>query len=259
VLGSLGHLYFASGVKGKAEEYFTRALQIDPKEVYSLQLRSDLYTENRQYDLALRDLDAIIALPPALVSRQGFVNDRGQFRDMRIAALRSRSELYQMLGRLDEAARDLNAAVAYKREAEPLVARAQFLLSREGRVTEALKDLEAAIALDPGDRYAHYTKGLALMEQKRFGDALQAFDRCLEASQGYDYCLRMRARVHRERGDTDRAVADMENAMKSPRIIAQSITALQVAGYWNSREVPESLTPALRDAVRACMLDKRCN
>jgi len=37
------------------------------------------------------------------------------------------------------------------------------------------------------------------------------------------------------------------------------MVALNVAGYWRSSEEPTELTPALEDALRACMLDERCN
>ena len=31
------------------------------------------------------------------------------------------------------------------------------------------------------------------------------------------------------------------------------------AGYWTSRQTPTELTPELKDAIRACMLDTTCN
>jgi hypothetical protein len=35
--------------------------------------------------------------------------------------------------------------------------------------------------------------------------------------------------------------------------------ALSAAGYWRSRDIPETITPEFEDAIRACMLDKTCN
>jgi hypothetical protein len=70
----------------------------------------------------------------------------------------------------------------------------------------------------------------------------------------------MRARLYREFGQTEEAVRDYEAAiLSSPRMIVETIPALQLAGYWRSPAIPTAMTPELRDAIRACMLDKTCN
>jgi hypothetical protein len=51
----------------------------------------------------------------------------------------------------------------------------------------------------------------------------------------------------------------MEAVGYSPSILFQSLPAFRHAGYWNSKQLPESLTPELRDAIRACMMDTACN
>jgi hypothetical protein len=72
--------------------------------------------------------------------------------------------------------------------------------------------------------------------------------------------LLMRARMYREFDKTELAVADMRHAvMINPELLAETMPALMVAGYWRSREIPTEMTPALEDAIRACMLDKTCN
>jgi hypothetical protein len=44
-----------------------------------------------------------------------------------------------------------------------------------------------------------------------------------------------------------------------PWILAQSMPALRHAGFWTSAQDPDSVTPDVQDAIRACMIDTTCN
>jgi hypothetical protein len=98
------------------------------------------------------------------------------------------------------------------------------------------------------------------MQYRKNEEALAAFDGALKLDPHFGEALLMRARVHRSLDQTDFAVADAIHAVSvSPSARQVIIATLNVAGYWRSREDPTELTPALEDAIRACMLDKRCN
>jgi hypothetical protein len=71
--------------------------------------------------------------------------------------------------------------------------------------------------------------------------------------------------MYRELDQTDLAVADLTQAVARcieagcTAALQDVMSAMSRAGYWRSSDTPTELTPALEDAIRACMLDKRCS
>jgi tetratricopeptide (TPR) repeat protein len=259
-LRSTGALELDSGRVDDAIRDFDAALGADPEEAHALLFRSKAYEQKRQFGPALDDADALVAMPPEGINRQGYLDNHGTMRDFHIMALEQRADIYAETGRYELAERDLDAAVDYKWTADALVARGQYLMGRPGQAQAALRDLANATSLDPDHPRAFYLKGRVLAALKRPDEAFDAFDRAVTNDPHYDYALRMRAIMHRERGETELAVSDLERAMSiSARMVSMTIRTLQHSGYWDSREIPNSLTPQLKDAIRACMLDTTCN
>jgi tetratricopeptide (TPR) repeat protein len=138
--------------------------------------------------------------------------------------------------------------------------RGKFFAYKSGREASALSDLNEAIALGTPDYRVYYAKGIAHMMLHQFQDALAAFDGALKVNPRTASTLSMRAKVHRELGQTELAVADMTRAiLANGYVLQETLPALQAAGYWRSKDMPEAMTPALEDAIRACMIDKNCN
>jgi tetratricopeptide (TPR) repeat protein len=248
------------GRPDEAIRYFSMALDVDPNEANALLFRSYAFQNERRFDLALQDAGKLVAMPPEKINLQGFLDNDGVKRDFHILALSNRADIFSAIGKFDLAQRDLDDAVNYKRTADSLEARGEFLMGRPGERQRALDDLQAATALDPNMLQAFYLKGAVLFDLKRYQDAVVALDRALTISPNYDYALRMRAKVYRALGQTDSAVRDLQQAVvESPRVAALTIRTLKMSGYLPSGEMPNGLTPELRDAIHACMLDAACN
>jgi tetratricopeptide (TPR) repeat protein len=168
--------------------------------------------------------------------------------------------MFQGLSQHDHAEQELNAAIAYKRSAESLTARAELLIDRPGRLQDALADLEEAISLDDQFRPAVFNRGMALVRLDRFGDALAAFDAAITIDPEDYQSYFMRARMHRSFGRAEAAAQDMWAAIQmNPYLLLQTMPALRHAGYWTSRDDPKELTQELLDAIQACMIDTTCN
>ena len=57
----------------------------------------------------------------------------------------------------------------------------------------------------------------------------------------------------------DAATSDYVTAIAlAPDIVPETVSRLRQSGYWRSAEMPEEFTNEFRDALQACMLDKRC-
>jgi tetratricopeptide (TPR) repeat protein len=249
-----------SGDREQAHLYYTMALESDPNEAYALLFRSKNNVRRLQFEEALKDADALVAMAPAAINRQGYLDCRGDRLDFHIVALDHRADVYDALGRPERAEQDLAAAIAYSRSALSLAARGKYLAYKRGREHDAASDLDEAISLGSDDSRAFYARGMVYLGRRQYEPAFAAFDRALKLDPYFASALRMRARMYREFDKTELAVADMRNAvMISPELLAETMPALMVAGYWRSREVPDEMTPALEDAIRACMLDKTCN
>lgn len=259
-LRAVGTLIEKSGDLDEANRYYSLALASDPNEAYALLFRSRNYTERRQFDEALRDADALVAMPPGAINRQGYLDCKGDRLDFHIIAWENRADIYVALGQSDRAEQDLTAAVDYSRTAQSLSARGKFLAYKSGREKQALSELDEAISLGRVDSQTFYAKGVLHVGLRQHQIALAAFDRALEISPQSAYALRMRARMYRQLDQTELAVADMTHAVAiSDTVLRETMPALSAAGYWRSRDMPDTITPAFEDAIRACMLDKSCN
>ncbi len=259
-LRAVGTQIEKSGNLEAANRYYSLALAADPNEAYALLFRSENYTGLKQLDDALKDADTLVGMTPSAINRQGYLDGYGNRLDFHIISLANRAKVYDALGQLDRAEQDLDAAVDYRRCAQSLSARGKFLAYKHGREAQALSELDNAISLGPVDYESYYAKGLLHIRLQQHQLALAAFDRALDINPYSAYSLRMRARMYRQLDQTELAVADMTHAVAiSDTVLRETIPALSAAGYWRSSELPDALTPAFEDAIRACMLDKSCN
>ena len=259
-LRTVGTLNAESGKLDEAIRYYVMALAADPNDACALLFRSEAYTSLRRFDEALKDANALVAMTPAAINRQGFLDRYGDRLDFHGLALTNRADLYEAMGQPDHAEQDLDAAVDYRRSAQSLSARGKFLAYKPGREQQALSELDEAISLGRVDSQSFYAKGLLHVELRQHQMALAAFDRALEINPQFAYALRMRAKMHRQLDQTELAVADMTHAVAiSDKVLRETMPALSAAGYWRSRDMPDAHAPAFEDAIRACMLDKNCN
>lgn len=260
VLLAVGALYWTFGEGYKAAEFFSQAVKADPGNAHALMARANTYRWQNKFNEAIADLDALIALPRNGAKRKGYIDYQDDVRDFHVVALVRRGELFQETGQDERAAKDFEAAlVEGQRSADALIARARFL-SRSGPSEESIRLLQEATAKEPGNASAHYALGHAFVTAERFELALESFDKAIAVRPNFDLAYKMRARAHRHFGRTDEAMRDFLAAIEAnPKTIGEAMPALRHAGYWTSAQAPERVTPELKDAIRACMIDVTCN
>jgi len=141
---------------------------------------------------ALTDYDEAIRLDPAFAVAYVY---RGT---VRVQTDDAETALHDY----DEALRlEPDLGLAYERRANAHL--------REGRFREALADLDRALRLAPDNPDLHVSRGFALKELDRADAAMKALDEALRLEPGNAAALQMRAGIHHERGDLDRAGEDL--------------------------------------------------
>ena len=261
VLRAIGVMFENFGDRDKAMALYGKALAADPREPFALLFRSKIYQSERRYADAIADADALVALPRDAINRDGgYLDEEGDVRDFHAIALIHRGRLFQETRQNDRATQDFDAAIAEEHSAPALAAKAEFLLSQSDVSPEAIALLQEAAMREPGNASAQLSLGMAYTRSQQFELALAAFDKAIAAKPDFASALMMRARMHRQFGRTDEAVADFIAAVEAnPWALTESMVALRHAGYWTSAKDPDRLTPDLVDAIRACMIDTMCN
>src|SRR5690348_16297490 len=79
------------GALEEANRYYTMALARNPKDAYALLFRSKIYQKQHRLDDALKDAEALVAIAPDDINRQGFLDGNGDRLDFHIIALKDRS------------------------------------------------------------------------------------------------------------------------------------------------------------------------
>ncbi|HVZ51559.1 MAG TPA: tetratricopeptide repeat protein [Pseudolabrys sp.] len=262
VLTAAGTLYRNSGNLPMALEYYSRAIAAPPKDAFAFLSRMEVYRLLHDFPHATADADAAVRLTAEAAQTKplGYLDEDGNVRDFLVVALTKRAGVLEDAGQLQRSQQDYNAAVARDTSGLALLRRGEFYMNAPGRQDAAIADLHESLRREPDNAGASYTLGLVLIEQKKYAEALEAFDRALAARPRFGYALFMRAKMHRQFGRTDDAVNDLMHAIAvDGRVLPLTLPAMRRAGYWTSQDVPDHMSPELADAIRACMIDVQCN
>jgi tetratricopeptide (TPR) repeat protein len=118
------------------------------------------------------------------------------------------------LGRLTEAIRDYDQAIALNPDYDRAYNNRGLACAKVGRLTEAIQDYDKAIALNPDYAQAYESRGIAYARSARPADAMRDFDQAIALNPDYAeaYYNRGNARLDANRhseaiGDYDQAIA----------------------------------------------------
>jgi len=214
-----------------ALEHLDRSLRSLPIYSHAIAMRTRVLIEQRKYDEARQGLEGAIRAHPdwaVLVDAQAFLDlmtcryaeaEAGYTRLMTVWGdlahpWSSRAEARIMLGKFDEAERDLvEAERLAPKDVEWRYARASLELAR-GNATNALDVIERALgAAKTPSASAYDLKGRALMALGRTDDAFAAYTAAIESDPSLCGPRLNRAEIFVVRKEYDRALADVDRAL----------------------------------------------
>ncbi|MGD9684888.1 MAG: tetratricopeptide repeat protein [Candidatus Obscuribacterales bacterium] len=198
----IARVYDGKKSPAKAIEILSEGIEQFPGSCLLHQNRAAQYLELENVDMALADYNKILAIDP---------------RDSYIYLVRG--QLYESLGRNQEALSDYKNAIIHERKSIPIPLGLQLrkargaLLGKTGKHAEAVEQLSEAIAKDLSDDEAYRMRGLEYEALKNYPEALADYDRSIELAPDFardSYVCR--ARVYEIMGRKDLAEKDREKA-----------------------------------------------
>ena len=184
--------------EGAIREY-DRALAIDPDFVDALANRAKANDILQRYDRALADLDRAVALQPK-----------------KAALLVQRSGVHAEMHDLVDALADLDRALALSPNDPLILVERAGAYSDAGDDARAAADLAQAVALAPKNADVLMAQANAFIKSGDFDRARQNLDQVIKAKPAAPNPYFVRGRLSLYRGDTAKAVADLERASAVP-------------------------------------------
>ncbi len=131
---------------------------------------------------------------------------------------------YFRLGKYDDAARTFRKVLALKADADAAREGLAFLLYVSGSLTEARRVLEQRLGAEDADYYTYFLHALVLLRLDAHAHraaALQALESALRRNAKFAPAYFERAKIWAAKGDTARALADLERATELDPAYAQ--------------------------------------
>lgn len=243
--------------RATARRLLDEAVSIDATIPYTLWLRAELAKSDERSDEELRDRQALVALGPQRL-RRSMLRTPGEG-----ATSFERTARIQLATLLLALGRPADARVAI----DPWLAKVDDPGARRMRMAAngELKDFKAVIAdadlmlaANAADVWARGAKASTELALNAPKDAV----RTIEAAPGKpkDALLHLLARAHAMAGSVDAATAALTALYAQSDTTGRARVAADLAsrGYLRERGLPAPQSQPMQDAMRACVIDRRC-
>lgn len=251
----------------EAKAAFDEAVRLQPQDLLPRYNRLFLLRANNFNDEAMKEAEAILALPTSVITKPAAVGYLGRRTTYRIAVTMERASLLRILGRFDEARQTYDRAIELDPDPLTYARRAEFRHSQVGFIpgapapplTDVQDDLDKALALDPDYWLSRNEQAKLHLNRHEYELAAADFARALKGNPIYGQMRWRYAETLRELGRNDEAASEAITAFRlDPDFMSEKIGLLQKRGYLAALTPNADPRPAVIDAVRACMLDERC-
>jgi tetratricopeptide (TPR) repeat protein len=252
----IGEAASLSGNYGMAKVAYDKAVELKPDNIIARIDRFYFYKRVYAFDAALKELDGLLQMKTTQLDTM-FTDIRSKEVTYRTLARLERAALFQTMGRFEEADKAYGdwveiepGPVSYGWRALFRMKRAQFDLAKA--------DVEKALSYDPTFWFLNNIEANIYSATGEYERAIESFTKSIAQfpQSGLNYWGRAIALRAQKR--TEEATRDALKALDDPDFPGRIIGRVKKSGYLNVSSTGKDANPALREAVRACMLDERC-
>ena len=219
----------------EALAYFSRRVEANPKDVFSLTMRAGAWMERKEYDKAISDHDACIRLNPA---ESVSFNNRG-------VAWKEKKEY-------DRAIADYTEAIRINPKNVVALVNRGMVWRLKNDYDKAIQDYDEATRLDALYATAFYNRGVVWGLKKDYDKAIKDYDEAIRLDPKYPYLFYDRGFAWRNKKDYDRAIKDYDEAI---RLDPKYVTAVYGRGV--ARALKKEYAMAIKDYDEAIRLSPR--
>jgi predicted O-linked N-acetylglucosamine transferase (SPINDLY family) len=188
--------FHQAGRLPEAEEIYRQILSTRPDDFECLHLLGVIHFQRRDYEQALRYIDAAVRINPSLVP-----------------AYSNRGNVLGELGRFDEALASYDKAIGLDHSYVSAHVNRGITLAQLKRFEEALSSYDVAIVLGPANAGILYNRGNALKELKRFQESVASYDSAIALNPDYSDAFYNRGNALAALERFDEAVASYDKAI----------------------------------------------
>jgi tetratricopeptide (TPR) repeat protein len=210
--------YNEMGEGRKAYDDVSAALEVEPKSVDYLVLRSGLYMYNRQFDEALADVDLALKYEPKSFK-----------------ALFRKGHIYLRMGQFAQGIPFFTKAIAVNKNSSAAYNNRAWSYANIGKADPAIKDCLMAVKLQPDSPAILDTCGFAYYVKGNYAKSIEYYDAGINlapgASMATSYCRRGQA--HQKAKNNDKAIADYKTCLelvKAPDLVKVANDGLAALG-----------------------------
>jgi tetratricopeptide (TPR) repeat protein len=256
-----GSVMTRAGDYARARAAYDDALRLDPRDPMIRFHRYELFDGTGRLPEALAELDALLKLPVAEITRGPSFSFHGRRVTFRTGAKLYRAITLKAMGRSAETAAIYDQLVAEEPGAVTYASRAAHHRHAETASEEAIQaDIDKAIALDPDYWAPRDVRGRLYFYAQRYDAAAQEFARAIALAPEQGGLRWWRSMALRKLDRVEEATNDALSVLDVDPyyVVNRKMRTLIEHGYFVPPQEGADPMPALRDAVRACMLDERC-
>jgi tetratricopeptide (TPR) repeat protein len=222
-LNARGILWKQKGDYDRAIADYTAALALNPGYVFAYYNRANSHHEKRDFERAIDDYTQAIRINPKLAQ-----------------AYNNRGTVYGDLNDFDRAIPDYDTAIRLDPKYAAAYNNRGVAWKNKGRYDRAIADYDAAIRLDPTYASAYSNRGVAYRSKGDTDRALAEYEKALRLAPGDPEIYNNRGVSFGDSGDLQRAIADYSEALRlNPRYL-QALT---------NRAFTHEKNGAMRDAL----------
>jgi tetratricopeptide (TPR) repeat protein len=252
-----GAIAAISGRLGVAKAAYDTAIKLKPNDVLARYHRFQLYKGVHDYASARKELEdlAQVLTPDLDTMFDEIQHKRMSYRTM---IRLEHAALLETMGLTEETEKAFSDWIRVEPGAVSYGWRALFHYDRS-RFDLAQADLDKAFSYDRNFWLLHNLQGTIYLYTDRYEDALNSFSHALVdlPTSGPSYWNRALALRAIKR--TDEATEEALKAVDVDKdFLIRKTGSLTALGYLQINQVDSDPMPAIRDAVKACMLDKDC-